>query len=89
MNSDNLHKIIRPKVNKWLEEGHEEPETDIHYYDCISCKHSLCFYDDIDPCCMIGFAGQEFLCPILQEEYQFTVDTFKLDNDTMRLIKED
>ena len=89
MNRDNLHKIIRPKVNKWLEERHEEPETDIHYYDCISCKHSLCFYDDTDPCCMIGFAGQEFLCPILQEEYQFTVDTFKLDNDTMRLIKED
>ena len=46
-------------------------------------------YDDIDPCCMIGFAGQEFLCPLLQEEYNFTVDTFTLDNETISMIKGD
>ena len=88
MNSDELHKIIRQRVNEWLEEGNEEPKTNIHYFDCISCKHSLCFYDGIDPCCMIGFAGQEFLCPLLIEEYNVRIKRLKLSDEIIRIMKE-
>lgn len=86
---DELKKQIRPLVDKWLKEGNKDPDTEINSYACLFCKHSLCFYDDIDPCCVIGFAGQEFLCPILQEEYNVKVDNFKLDKDIIDLIAKD
>ena len=87
---EELHNIIRPLVDDWLKSYNDRPYCDYESgYQCIYCNNSLCFYDDIDPCCCIGFAGQEFLCPIIQKENKIKVPNFKLPQDIIDEIREE
>lgn len=82
-----LEDKIRPLVDAYLEKRSDEV-YDVHSFECLCCENSLCFYDDIDPCCIIGFAGQEYLCPILQKEHNITVPDFNLSEELKNEIKE-
>ncbi len=88
---EELNDIIRPLVDDWLKNNDDEPyqSYDGGPYKCLYCDNSLCFYDDIDPCCCIGFAGQEFLCPIIQKENKIEVQNFNLPQDIIDEIREE
>ena len=87
---EELHNIIRPLVDDWLDNNDDRPYCEYEGgIQCLNCDKSLCFYDDIDPCCHIGFAGQEFLCPIIQKKNKIEVPNFNLPQDIINEIREE
>lgn len=50
----------------------------------IHCDNSLGFYDDIDVLCGIGLAGNEHLCPYIQDKFEIDIPGY--DKEAIREV---
>lgn len=50
----------------------------------IHCNNSLGFYDDIDVLCGIGLAGNEHLCPYIQDRFEIDIPNY--DKEAVRKV---
>ena len=78
---DELEKQIKPLIEPFIgyKINYVEFASD-KYCDledkCYCCEYALAFYDDVDVCCACGFAGNEHLCPIIQDKLNIKVEGY-------------